>query len=256
MSKKSKKRQTQAAQTNSSQSSGKPAQQNNAASSPQKSAPAQAKPGANSRTNKNAAPLSFFQRLIGVITLRAPVYREIAHDTNGTLQAAIVVIVVALVVGAIAAYGTNLQMLGTAGVPGVSSSIPEQSKNPLARGIVMVIQELLIWGAASFVIAAVAKNMFRGKTDTGEMLRVFGFSRVFQILLILGVFDSTLAAIVSIAGLVLSIIGSVIGIREATGFTTGKAAIVGVFAIVLVSIIIAFFTAFVLNPVVTTLLPT
>ncbi len=255
MSNKSKKRKAaQAAQANSAQSSGKPAQQSNAASSPQKSASEQSKQGAHSRTNKNAAPLSFFQRLIGVITLRAPVYREIAHDTNGTMQAAIVVVVVALVVGAIAAYGANLQLFGAsgAGVPGA----PAESSKPLARGIVMVIQELLIWGAASYVIAAVAKNMFRGKTDTGEMLRVFGFSRVFQILLVLGVFNTTLAAIVSIAGLVLSIIGSVIGIREATGFTTGKAAIIGVFAITLVAIAIAFFTAFVLNPFVTTLLPT
>lgn len=249
MSNKSKKRKAaQAAQTNSSQSSGKPAPQSNAASSPQKSAPAQAKPGANPRTNKNAAPLSFFQRLIGVITLRAPVYREIAHATGATVQAAIVVIVVALVVGGIS-YFANTQLPGLPDQAGTSGK-------PLARSVVMVIQELLLWGAASFVIAAVAKNMFRGKTDTGEMLRVFGFSRVFQILLILGVFSSTLAAIVSIAGLVLSIIGSIIGIREATGFTTGKAAIVGIFAIVLVAVVIAFFTAFVLNPFVTTLLPT
>lgn len=254
MSKKSKKRQAQAAQANASQAANKPAQQNNAAAAPQKAAASPNKSNSQSRTNKAAAPSSFFQRLLGVITLRAPIYREIAHDTNGTLQAAIVVIVVALIVGAIAAYGANLQLFGAsgAGVPGA----PAESSKPLARGIVMVIQELLIWGAASFVIAAVAKNAFQGKTDTGEMLRVFGFTRVFQILLVLGVFSSTLAAIVSIAGLVLSIIGSVIGIREATGFTTGKAAIVGVFAIVLVAIIIAFFTAFVLNPFVTTLLPT
>ncbi len=186
--------------------------------------------------------------------LRAPIYRELAHDTKGTMQAALVVIVVAFVVGAIAAYGANLQLFGASGA-GVAGA-PAESSKPLARGIVMVIQELLIWGAGAFVIAAVAKNVFQGKTDTGEMLRVFGFTRVFQILLVLGVFNGTLAAIVSIAGLALSIAGSVIGIREATGFTTGKAAIVGIFAIVLVAIVITFFTAFVLNPFVTMMLPT
>lgn len=263
MSKKNKKKQQ--AQANSSQAAGKPAQgnpsqasgkstpQNSAAPSGSKAAQSQSKSGS-SRTNKTAAPSSFFQRLLGVITLKAPIYRELAHDTNGTMQAAIVVVVVALVVGAIAAYGANLQLFGAGSVPGVP--VPEPAKNPLGRGIVMVIQELLIWVAGAYVIAAVAKNMFRGKTDTGEMLRVFGFTRVFQILLVLGVFNGTLAAVVSIAGLVLSIIGSVIGIREATGFTTGRAAIIGVFAITLVAIIIAFFTAFVLNPIVTTLLPT
>lgn|GEM_PF-541858 len=258
MSKKSKnkKRQAQTVSGNPTATTGnKPAPQNSAPqnSAPQKAAPA--KTGGNARTNKTAEPTGFFQRLLGVIMLRAPIYRELAHDSKGTLQAAIVVVVVALVVGAIAAYGANLQLFGASGVPGVSG-VPEPTKNPIGRGIVMVIQELLIWVAGAFVIAAVAKNMFRGKTDTGEMLRVFGFTRVFQILLVLGVFSSTLAAIVSIAGLVLSIIGSVIGIREATGFTTGKAAIVGIFAIVLVAIIITFFTAFVLNPLVTTLLPT
>lgn len=234
----------QAAQSNSSQAAGNSLQQNNAASSPQKAPQAQSKKGSSSRTNKTTAPTNFFQRLAGVVTLRAPIYRELAHDTGATVQAAIVVVVVALVVGAIN-YVASTQY------PGLPSSA-----KPLSRSVVMVIQELLVWGAGAFVIAAVAKNMFRAKTDTGEMLRVFGFTRVFQILLILGVFNSTLAAIVSIAGLVLSIAGSILGIREATGFTTGKAAVVGIFAIVLVAVVIAFFTAFVLNPFVTTLLPT
>lgn len=251
MSKKSKnkKRQAQTVSGNPTATTGnKPAPQNNAPqnSAPQKAAPA--KTGGNARTNKTAEPTGFFQRLLGVIMLRAPIYRELAHDSKGTLQAAIVVVVVALVVGAVN-YFASTQL------PGLPDQATAASK-PVARSVVMVIQELLLWGAGAFVIAAVAKNMFQGKTDTGEMLRVFGFTRVFQILLILGVFSSTLAAIVSIAGLALSIAGSIIGIREATGFTTGKAAIVGIFAIVLVAIIITFFTAFVLNPLVTTLLPT
>ena len=234
----------QAAPSNSAQAAGNSAPQKNVTTSPQKATSAQSKKGSSSRTNQPTAPTNFFQRLLGVVTLRAPIYRELAHDTGATAQAAIVVVVVALVVGAI-------NYLASTQYPGLPSST-----KPLARSVVMVIQELLVWGAGAFVIAAVAKNLFRGKTDTGEMLRVFGFTRVFQILLILGVFSSALAAIVSIAGLVLSVAGSIIGIREATGFTTGKAAAVGIFAIVLIAIVIAFFTAFVLNPFFTTLLPT
>ena len=191
---------------------------------------------------------SFFERLLGVITLNRAIYREIAEDTNGTTQAVIVVIVVALLVGAIN-YFANTQLPGLPDQAGASAK-------PLSRAVVMVVQELLIWGAGSFVIAAVAKNMFGGSTNTGEMLRVFGFTRVFQLLLVLGVFSSALAAIVSIAGLALGIIGSIIGIREAANFTMGKAAVVAVFSIVLVSTVIAFFTAFVLNPFFTILLPT
>ncbi len=233
----------QAAQTDSAQGNNK-----TTAAAPQKSAQPTSKKDSGSRTNKNAPPATFFERLIGVITLRAPAYRELAHATGATMQAALVVIVVALVVGAISYYA-NTQLPGLPDQAGASSK-------PLARSVVMVIQELLLWLAGAFVIAAVAKNMFSGKTDTGEMLRVFGFTRVFQVLLILGVIAAPVAQIASIAGLVLSIIGSIIGIREATGFTTGKAAIVGIFAIVLVAVAIAFFTAFVLNPFVTTLLPT
>lgn len=235
MSKKSKKRQAaaQGAQSNSPRPPDKTKSQNSAATPLSKT-------GANSRTNKNIAPLSFFQRLSGVGALRAPVYREVAHAADATKQAALVVGVVALIVGAVN-YFFSTQLPG----------LPDQAGalgKPLARAIVMVIQELALWGAGAFVMAAVAKNLFHGSTNTGEMLRVFGFTRVFQILVVLGVFGSGLAAIVSIAGLVLSIIGSVIGIREATGFTTGKAAIVGVFAITLVVALLGFFVAFALNP--------
>lgn len=261
MSKKSKKRQA-AAQTQKSSAgqsqqmaASSQSQKSNAASQPQKAAtstPAQksngseSKKATGSRTNKAAAPLSFPQRLIGAVTLKPEVYREIARDTNGTLQAGIIVVVVALVVGIIGYLGYYVQVPGAADATRIS----------LSRGIVLVIQELLLWGIGGFLIAAVAKNMFQGKTDTGEMLRVFGYSRIFQILLVLGVFGGVVAALVSIAGLALSIAASVIGIRAATGFTTGRAILVGVVTITLVAVVIAFFTAFVLNPFVTTLLPT
>lgn len=185
------------------------------------------------------------QRLIGVITLNRNTYREIAHDTTATPQAALVVIFVTLIVGAIAAMGTNTDL------PGLSSA----PRYPIMSAVLTIVQQLLIWLAGSWVIAAVAKGFFKGKTDTGEMLRVFGYSRVFQVLLILGVLGGLITTIVSIVGSILGILGTIIGIREACGFTTTQAVITALFAILLVSVLIGFLFMFVLNPFVTLMFP-
>lgn len=196
-----------------------------------------------------------FERLLGVITLKAPIYREIAEDHSATLQAAIIVVLVALIVGVITALGaSNATLASVTNAAGVASQPPVRS--PIGGAIVMVIEELLIWIVGSFFIAGVARGYFHGSTDTGEILRIFGYTRIFQILLILGVFGGAVAAIVSILGMALSIIGTVIGVREAASFDTGKAVISAVFAIILVSVLVAFVATFVLNPIVTTLLPT
>lgn len=206
------------------------------------------------KSTKNAAHKSgiqktktdFIGRLIGVITLKRAIYREIAEDPAATMQAAIIVVVVALIaaaVGYFSQYNTAL--------PGMPETSPS-----LARAVVLAIGELIVWAAGSFVIAQVARYMFQANTNTNEMLRVFGYTRIFQVLFILGVFSGLIAALVSIAGLVLSIIGSIIGIREAGEITTGKAVVTGVFAIMLVWVTVAFFVSFVLNPFVTMLLPT
>jgi hypothetical protein len=185
-------------------------------------------------------------RLIGVVTLNRHIYREIAEDPAATMQAGIIVVIVAVLVGAVGYFAQ-----ANTSLPGLPATTPS-----LGRAIALAIGELVIWLAGGFVIAQVARYMFQASTNTSEMLRVFGFTRIFQLLFILGVFGGPIIAIFSIAGLVLSIIGSIIGIREAGEISTGKAVVTGVFAIVLVSIIVAFFVGFVLNPYMTMLLPT
>lgn len=227
---------------------GQPQQQMNASDSP--------KAGTTQpyKTNKNESRKAagsntksgLLERLIGVVTLKRAIYREIAEDPAATIQAAIIVVIVALITGLIGYLGQ------------VNTSLPglPETEPSLSRGITLAIGELIIWAAGGFLIAQVARYLFRAGTDTSEMLRVFGFSRIFQILFVLGVFSSPIAQIVSIAGLALSIAGSVIGIREAGEISTGKAVITGVFAIVLVWILVSFFVTFVLNPYFTMLLPT
>ncbi|CAG0970941.1 hypothetical protein ANRL3_01496 [Anaerolineae bacterium] len=167
-------------------------------------------------------------RIMGVITLKAPVYKEIAEDKSATTSAAIIVVVMAFfsaIVGAIILVA-------------VSGMLPPEqvaaAGSPIGSAVKTIINQIVGWLVGSWVIAFVAKTFFGGKTDTGEMLRVFGFTQVF------GIFN-IVPCIGTIAALILSLIGAVIGIREAAEFDTTKAiltAIVAFIALMIVSAII------------------
>ena len=166
-------------------------------------------------------------RLMGVLTLKAPVYKEIAEDKNATTTAAIIVVVMALLSG----------ILGGVVLGAVTPSVPG-GPSPPGFAVRTIASAIIGWLVGSWVIAFVA-NLFGGKTDTGEMLRVFGFTQIFTILAIVPVCGA-------IAGLILSLFAAVIGIREAAGFGTYKAALTGIVAFialfsvtVVVSIVIA-----------------
>lgn len=164
------------------------------------------------------------ERLMGVLTLKAPVYKQIAEDKSATTTAAIIVVVMALLTAVIGAI--TLSVLG--------SSLPADTPHPSLVGSIVrtLLTAILGWLAGSWVIAFVAKTFFGGKTNTGEMLRVFGFTQIFSILGIVPV-CGTLAA------LVLSLIAAVIGIREAAEFSTGKAILTGVVAFIALLIVSA-----------------
>lgn len=162
-------------------------------------------------------------RLMGVLTLKAPVYKEIAHDKSATTTAAIIVVVVALFSG----------VVGAVLLSSLSSSLPPGTAgvgNPLVYVIRTVITSLIGWVVGAWVIAFVAKTFFGGKTDTSEMLRVFGFTQIFQVL-------SVVPCIGAILGLVLSLVGAVIGIREASEFDTTKAVLTAVVAFIVLLVV-------------------
>jgi hypothetical protein len=162
-------------------------------------------------------------RIMGVLTLKAPTYREIAEDPNATTTAGIIVVVFALIGGIL-----NALIGGLVGAP---------AGNILATALYVVIAAIVGWFVVSWVMAFVAKSFFGGKTSTGEMLRVFGYANVFQILNIIPICGT-------IIGFVLSIIAAVIGIREASEVSTGKAIAIGI-----VGIIAYFIVAFIVGAV-------
>ncbi len=171
-----------------------------------------------------------FERIMGIVTLKPATYKAVAEDASLTQEAMMIVIVVAVLNGLVS---------GVAGQMAAGGSII----SGLLRAVVTIIFGLITWYVAAFLLAAVAKA-FGGKTDTNEMLRVTGYVYVFNLvsLLVVLTFVSPvflcLTGIVGLVALVLSLIGYVIGIREAAEFSTGNAVITAVI-VALVSFVIS-----------------
>jgi hypothetical protein len=173
-----------------------------------------------------------FDRIMGVITLKAQVYREIADDTTATLQAATIFVIVTI----ISKFFSGLVEVsgGTAHVSLLGAIISV---------IIGLIVSLIGWVFTAWVLSFVA-GLLEGKTNIGEMLRVTGFVQVFglvSILTILNLISTALGCLttpITLAVAVLTLIGYVIGVREAAEFTTGKAIITGIVAVVVNLIVV------------------
>lgn len=168
-------------------------------------------------------------RIMGVITLKAPTYRQIADDANATTPAAIITAVATLVAGF---FGGLVSFDTTANT--ASANIT----GGIIGAIIGVILGLIGWFVAAWVLAFVAK-WFGGKTNTQEMLRVTGYVNIFSfvgVLSVLPLITPALGCVSSLIGLVaaiLHLIGYVIGVREAGEFSTGNAIITAVIAAII-----------------------
>ncbi len=170
-------------------------------------------------------------RILGVITLKASTYREIANDASATGQAAIIVVIIALLAGIL---GAVLEIV-------ISSILPaglEPFTSPIGYAIYTIASILVSWVIGSWVFAFVARQVLHGKATTLKMLRVFGFAQAFYILAII--------PILGLVALVLAVIGAVIGIREASAFSTGKAVQTGIVGLI-VMFLIQLFLQFVMR---------
>ncbi len=172
-------------------------------------------------------------RIMGVITLKAPIYRQIADDQNATSQAAIIVVIAMLVRG----FFSGLFKVSPDGAFAVSVV------GAIVGAIIILILGLVGWLVAAWVLSFVA-GMFGGKTNTGEMMRVTGYVQVFSLVAVLNILALISPALLCVVGLiglivlVLSIIGYVIGVREAAEFSTGNAVITAIIAAVVNFIIV------------------
>jgi hypothetical protein len=99
-------------------------------------------------------------RVIGVLKLDAGVFEEIEADQTATTQAAIIVLIVAVLSG----IGSGLSALLGDG------SFILSFFGAIINGFVI----WLVWSAATFFVGT---NLFDGQADLGEMLRVIGFAQ-------------------------------------------------------------------------------
>lgn len=172
-------------------------------------------------------------RIMGIVTLKPTTYRQVADDQNATGQAAIIVVVMAVVAA----------IIGAVVLSAFSSALPAGTTGTSTLGFIVrtIVNAILSWLIGSWVFAFVSTTFFGGKTNTGEMLRVFGFTQVFQILAIIPCIGAILA-------LILSVIGAIIGIREASEFDTTKAILTGIVGFVIL-LVVSFIVALVLGAV-------
>lgn len=179
-------------------------------------------------------------RIIGVLTLRAPVYKEIAHDPAATNQAAIIAIISALIGGVGSYFAAQATMAMVSQIAGADGAVAAAGAAPSLIGSVVsgVIASLIGWVIGSWLLAFVAKTFFKGETNMSEMLRVNGYTRAFGFVQILA-FIPCLGGLIGLIAAVLGIVGNVIGIREAAGFDTTKAVLTAIIAGVITFLIAA-----------------
>src|SRR5581483_1332245 len=116
-------------------------------------------------------------RIMGVITLKAPTYREIADDPNATTPAAIITAVVGLIAGF---------FQGLVGIDPNTGAATANIVGGVIWAIVIVILTLIGWFISAWVLAFVSR-WFGGKTNTQEMLRVTGYVNIFGLVAIITV---------------------------------------------------------------------
>lgn len=174
-------------------------------------------------------------RVTGILMLRVSTYREIADDPNATRPAMWIVAVISFIIGAVSGLVRTDPNNPTQLEPFDPLSVLTYALIGLAFG-------LIAWFVGAWVLAFVAR-WFGGKTNTKEMLRVTGFVELFALVNVLSLVTLLLPALTFVTGIVLFIVsilrllGYIVGIREASEFSTGNAIVTAIFAAIVVFLI-------------------
>jgi hypothetical protein len=148
-------------------------------------------------------------RAVGAALLNVDTYEAVEADRTATVQAAMVVGIVAIA-SAIGASGS--------GAGGMIS------------GVVSAFVSWLIWAGATNVVGT---KLFGGTADWGELLRTLGFAQAPGVLLILGVIP-ILGSLVLLVVFFWMLIAGIVAIRQALDFGTGKAILTAIVSLILV----------------------
>ena len=140
-------------------------------------------------------------RIIRAAKLDPQVYEEVEHDPSATGQAILVVVLGAIAAGIGFLYG------------GIDAFI------------VGIVLALVGWAVYAFVAYWVGTTIFKGphtEATWGQLLRTLGFANSPRLLLVLGVIP-VIGLIIALAVFVWVLIATVIAIRQALDFDTGRA---------------------------------
>lgn len=146
---------------------------------------------------------SLVSRMIGAAKLDSSTYLAVKRDETATVQAAVVVAIVAVAqaIGAVAGGG-----------PGVIG------------GLVPAFAGWVLWSGLAYLIGV---KLFGGTATWGELLRTLGFAQTPSMLGILGVVPGMEGPVGAVVGVWLLITG-VVAIRHALDLGTGRALITAV----------------------------
>jgi len=159
-------------------------------------------------------------RIMRLIQLDFSVFKEIESDPAATTEAAIIV-----------AATSFLSALGSA----------IGSQYPLASFMSGLISGLVGWVVWAVVAYYVGKSMFHGTGTLEGMLRVIGYASAPNILGLFG-FIPCIGWLAALAGWIISLIASVMAIKEGLDLELGGAigvVIIGWIAMVIVNILIS-----------------
>ena len=158
------------------------------------------------------------ERIIGVFKLDPQNFEAIEHDEGATGQAALIVLMVAILGGIGSAIGTSYMDGGSA----------------IGAFFSTVISSFAGWVIWSFLTYFIGTRLFGGEADMGEMLRVIGFAYAPQMLGVIPCAGSLVGALWALAA-------AFVGIRQGLDLSNGKTfltIIVGFLVYVVVAIVI------------------
>ena len=132
-------------------------------------------------------------RIVGAFTFRREVYADVEHDTSFTQTAWLIVVAVAFLnqLGANAGNGFTGWIFGS---------------------LIGTLFAILGFGAAAYVISAVAKSMFNADVTFEEMVRTLGLAYIWNIVGVVGIFGRiapALGCLLAPAAILAAILGLV-----------------------------------------------
>ncbi len=161
------------------------------------------------------------QNMIQAAKLNVDFYNAVEHDESKTSEALQVVIIAAIA----SAIGNGLGGIFAGGfTAGLLAAI---------FGLLWVLVGYYLWSYLTYYIGV---KLFQGEADVGEVLRTFGYAQSPRVLGIFG-FIPCLGWIISFGASIWALVATIVAIREAMDFDTGKAILTTFIAWLIVTVI-------------------